>query len=388
MPNKNKNRFFPIFENNGEPAKQPASSSQSNKPPPKRARQETRSPPRAPTAQLAIEAPPATSDPSASILTTLNSVLDRVNNLHDQFRNENDSITAVFRAEVLATIKATVEAINTKVCAVLDDVLRRIDELESTPAPAPAPTPCKHEETIAALQKQVEALTAEVATLTARRAPTRPAPAPARPAAPPPPLKTQQPAPQPTKARPTKFAPTTADGFTPETLLPQPQPIAERKLIFQLSRPPTVDSATAATIALRTINKAITEHPDVAHPASLPVVGQATTQSIGHSQLYLFNGRCSLKEYVMFGPSTRCGKCQLYGHPTPGCTAPFPACAVCAEPHLTKHHPCDIPLCKKGPACTHPPILCVSCRRPQNGWRERLPGRSAPGLEDLASDQL
>jgi hypothetical protein len=323
-------------------------------------------------------------------------VLDRVNNLHDQFRNVHDSITAVFKAEVLATIEATVEAINTKVCAVLDDVLRRIDELESTPAPAPAPTPCNPEETIAALQKQVETLTAEVAALTARRGPTRPAPAPApdpaptpaRPAAPPPPLKTQQPAPQPTKARPTKFAPTTADGFTPETLLPQPQPIAERKLIFQLSPPPTVDAATAATIALRTINKAITEHPDVAHPASLPVVGQATTKSIWHSQLYLFNCRCSLKVYVMFGPSTRCGKCQLYGHPTPGCTAPFPAFAVCAEPHLTKHHPCDIPLCEKGPAYTHPPTLCVSCRRPQNGRRERLSGRSAPGLEDLASDQL
>jgi hypothetical protein len=92
MPNKNKNRFFPIFENGGEPSTQPASSSQSNTPPPKTARQETPSPPRAPTAQLAIEAPPATSDPSASIL---NSVLDRVNNLHDQYRNEHNSITAV-----------------------------------------------------------------------------------------------------------------------------------------------------------------------------------------------------------------------------------------------------------------------------------------------------
>jgi hypothetical protein len=54
-----------------------------------------------------------------------------------------------------------------------------------------------------------------------------------------------------------------------KTLLPQPQPIAERKLIFQLSRPPTVDAVTAATTALRTINKAITKHPDVAHPPCL-----------------------------------------------------------------------------------------------------------------------
>jgi hypothetical protein len=32
---------------------------------------------------------------------------------------------------------------------------------------------------------------------------------------------------------------------------------------------PTVDAATAATTALRSINKAITEHPDVAHPPCL-----------------------------------------------------------------------------------------------------------------------
>jgi hypothetical protein len=105
----------------------------------------------------------------------------------------------------------------------------------------------------------------------------------------------------------------------------------------------------------------------------LTVVGQQTTKSIGRSQVFLFNRRCSLKEYVMFGPSTRGGKCQLYGHPTPRCTAPFPACAVCAEPHLTKHHPCDIPSCKKGPACTHPPIICVSCRGPHKAFDPKCP---------------
>jgi hypothetical protein len=36
----------------------------------------------------------------------------------------------------------------------------------------------------------------------------------------------------------------------------------------------------------------------------LTIVGRQTTKSIGRSQLYLFNRRCSIKEYVMFGPST------------------------------------------------------------------------------------
>jgi hypothetical protein len=107
----------------------------------------------------------------------------------------------------------------------------------------------KCEVIIAALQKQVESLTAQVAALTARRAPA-PAPTPARQDAPPPPPKAQQPAPQPTKARPTKYTPTITDGFTPvshkkqrKSLLPPRQPIAERKLIFQLSPPPTVDAS-------------------------------------------------------------------------------------------------------------------------------------------------
>jgi hypothetical protein len=96
----------------------------------------------------------------------------------------------------------------------------------------------------------------------------------------------------------------------------------------------------------------------------ITVTGQHTIKSIGRSRLYLFNNRCNLKEYITFSPRTRCGKCQLYGHPTSMCSATHPSCGVCAQPHSSKNHPCAIPSCKRGPACSHPPIMCASCRLP------------------------
>jgi hypothetical protein len=65
----------------------------------------------------------------------------------------------------------------------------------------------------------------------------------------------------------------------------------------------------------------------------ITVIGQQTLKSIGRSRLYLFNNRCNLKHYTTFGSRTRCGKCQLYGHPTTRCNALHPACAVCAQAH-------------------------------------------------------
>jgi hypothetical protein len=261
-----------------------------------------------------------------------------------------------------------------------------------------------------------------------------------------------------------------------ETLLPQPLPIADRKLIFQLTSGTTTPPPTAASNALRLINKTINEHPDITHPpcptayitnsntlvvlvadrytaaaynpyigilqealrsndfpiasaciserrsrfvlhgvptnasfeevrheieslypelrlAQLPrwlstpeqrhgktassmviaLTGQHTLKSIGRFRLDLFNNHCNLDDYLSFGSRTRCGKCQLYGHPTNRCKAPLPACAVCAQGHNTHEHPCSIPSCKKGHACTHPPIMCVSCQQPHKATDPTCP---------------
>jgi hypothetical protein len=50
------------------------------------------------------------------------------------------------------------------------------------------------------------------------------------------------------------------------TLLPTPQPLANRKLIFHLSSAPTIPANIAATATLRVINKTIVDHQDSAHP--------------------------------------------------------------------------------------------------------------------------
>jgi hypothetical protein len=93
-------------------------------------------------------------------------------------------------------------------------------------------------------------------------------------------------------------------------------------------------------------------------------IGEMTKKSLGATRLAMFNRECNVAEYISFGPSTRCNKCQIYGHPTQRCTADGYTCAVCAQPHATKDHPCAIENCKAGHSCNHPPIRCANCQQP------------------------
>jgi hypothetical protein len=88
------------------------------------------------------------------------------------------------------------------------------------------------------------------------------------------------------------------------------------------------------------------------------LIGQATTPHV--------------REYIPFRDTTQCSLCQRFGHPAALCKA-APACAVCAQPHLTHQHPCNIPGCPKGRRCAHPPLCCSlfpcasSYTRPRTG---------------------
>jgi hypothetical protein len=93
----------------------------------------------------------------------------------------------------------------------------------------------------------------------------------------------------------------------------------------------------------------------------IALVGTVTLKQIGATRLLVRNRFCTIGEYVQYGPQTQCTKCQQYGHHTLRCQALNPTCAVCAEPHMTKSHPCKISTCKEGPSCTHPPIKCAAC---------------------------
>jgi hypothetical protein len=106
----------------------------------------------------------------------------------------------------------------------------------------------------------------------------------------------------------------------------------------------------------------------------MTLTGNIKKASIGRQHLIVCNRQCELNDYIAYGRSTQCRKCQAYGHPAALCRN-NPRCAVCADPHETKHHPCALPICKKGPACTHPPIRCANCDAPHKASDPNCPER-------------
>ena len=95
----------------------------------------------------------------------------------------------------------------------------------------------------------------------------------------------------------------------------------------------------------------------------MTLTGSVKMADIRRHYLTICNRECQLNDYISYGRSTQCRNCQGYGYPAALCRNPS-HCAVCAEAHETKDHPCTILTCKKGPACTHPPICCANCQTP------------------------
>jgi hypothetical protein len=106
----------------------------------------------------------------------------------------------------------------------------------------------------------------------------------------------------------------------------------------------------------------------------MTLAGNIKKADIGRQHLIICNRECQLEEYIAYGRSTQCRNCQRYGHPAALCHE-SPRCAVCASPHETKDHPCNLPACKKGPTCTHPPIHCANCDTPHKASDPNCPER-------------
>jgi len=106
----------------------------------------------------------------------------------------------------------------------------------------------------------------------------------------------------------------------------------------------------------------------------MTLTGNIKKAQIGRQHLIVCNRQCELDDYIAYGRSTQCRKCQAYGHPAALCRN-NPRCAVCADTHETKEHPCTLPICKKGPACTHPPIRCANCDAPHKASDPNCPER-------------
>jgi hypothetical protein len=106
----------------------------------------------------------------------------------------------------------------------------------------------------------------------------------------------------------------------------------------------------------------------------MTLTGNIKKSDIGRQYITVCNRECQLEDYISYGRSTQCRNCQGYGHPAALCRNTS-RCAVCAEPHETKDHPCNLPMCKKGPACTHPPIRCANCNTPHKASDPNCPER-------------
>ena len=106
----------------------------------------------------------------------------------------------------------------------------------------------------------------------------------------------------------------------------------------------------------------------------MTLTGNIKKAQIGRHHLIVCNRQCELDDYIAYGRSTQCRKCQSFGHPAALCRN-NPRCAVCAGPHETREHPCALPVCRKGPACTHPPIRCVNCDAPHKATDPNCPER-------------
>jgi len=106
----------------------------------------------------------------------------------------------------------------------------------------------------------------------------------------------------------------------------------------------------------------------------MTLTGNIKKSSIGRLNLIVCNRQCQLEDYIAYGRSTQCHNCQVYGHPAALCRNTY-CCAVCASPHETKEHLCTLPTCKKGPACTHPPIRCANCNTPHKTSDPNCPER-------------
>ena len=102
-------------------------------------------------------------------------------------------------------------------------------------------------------------------------------------------------------------------------------------------------------------------------------IGEMMKKSLGATSLARFNHECTIAKYITFSPTTKCNKCQTYGHQTQRCTASNHTCAVCAQHHPTKDHPCAIANCRAGHSCNHPPIRYANCLQPHKASDRNCP---------------
>ena len=101
----------------------------------------------------------------------------------------------------------------------------------------------------------------------------------------------------------------------------------------------------------------------------ITLIGSHTLATLGTNKLLLRNLPCRMEEHIGFGAATQCRNCQKFGHHTRLCrSTDGPICAICAGNHTTRRHPCNVPACRRGPACKHAQAKCANCGGPHRSY--------------------
>jgi hypothetical protein len=111
----------------------------------------------------------------------------------------------------------------------------------------------------------------------------------------------------------------------------------------------------------------------VASTLVISCIGNVDYKCLGTSQLAICNRMCKIDEDFSWHPTSQYSNCQEYGHYPKLCKADHPHCAVCAQNHTTKNHPCTISTCRTGSACTHPPVQCANCKGTHKAYDQTCP---------------
>jgi hypothetical protein len=130
------------------------------------------------------------------------------------------------------------------------------------------------------------------------------------------------------------------------------------------------------------------------------ISGEASFAYFRRHGVHLLGERYKVELFEEARPDALCGRCSVWGHVEPHCTATAPRCSLCAGDHHTKDHKCPVTGCKakKGYPCPHMVPKCCNCKGPHSaqanackakgearqlarGWRSPSPRRGESGAE-------
>jgi hypothetical protein len=97
---------------------------------------------------------------------------------------------------------------------------------------------------------------------------------------------------------------------------------------------------------------------------------------IGTKCLWVGGKLCKTLIFNEFSDATQCTNCQLYCHPPALCREKSLTCAVYAQDHNTQSYPYKIPSYQRGPAYTHPPIMCRAYQEPRKASDNGCPAKA------------